>query len=345
MKISIITLGAASLLLLSCAPKSNKSVESVSETQQAPAEPASNVKVMKASYSQVPVDGTYSSSVQAYVTNNIVSQSAGRIRKINVEVGDYVKEGSILAEMDRLQLDQARMKLTNDSTELSRIKGLYEKGGVSRSDYEAMELACKVSRSSYRNLLENTILRSPVSGVVTARNYDAGDMYAMSLPLFTVQQITPVKILVGVSESDYTKVKKGDEAVVNVEAFPGISFKGEVVRIYPTIDVASHTFLVEVLVENTDMVLRPGMYAKVKLVFGVNRSIVLPDAAVLKMQGAGQRYVFVVDENNIARLRNVEVGRLIGSGYEILSGIQEGENVVVSGNIALKSGNSVRIIE
>lgn len=345
MKIRTLTLGVASLLLLSCAPKSNKSLEAVADAQQDSAEQTSNVKITNASYSQVVIEGTYSSSVQAYVSNNIVSQSAGRIRKINVEVGDFVKKGSILAQMDRLQLDQARLKLINDSTELSRIKGLYEKGGVSRSDYESMELAYKVSKSSYKNLLENTILRSPVSGVVTTRNYDEGDMYAMSLPIFTVQQISPVKILVGVSESDYTKVNKGDSAVVNVEALPGRDFKGKVVRIYPTIDALTHTFLAEVLVENADMALRPGMYAKVTLVFGVNRSIVLPDAAVLKMQGAGQRYVFVVDENNIARTRNVEVGRLLSSGYEILSGIKEGEKVIISGNIALKSGSPVRITE
>ena len=84
-----------------------------------------------------------------------------------------------------MQLDQAALRLKNDETELARVKQLLAEGGVSQSDYESLELAFNVSKSSYDNLLENTILRAPVSGVVSARNYDRGDLYSMSQPIYT----------------------------------------------------------------------------------------------------------------------------------------------------------------
>ena len=340
-KISIIALAA--LVLAGCGQKK----DSQSQAQQAAmaAQPkAQTVKVQPAAKQEVKQDGTYSATVQAFAVNNIAPQSGGRIQKINVEVGDYVGKGQILAEMDRVQLDQAKLRLSNAETELGRLKQLYEQGGLAQSDYEAAELNYKVSKSTYDNLVENTILRSPITGVVTARYYDRGDMYGMASPIFTVQQITPVKILVGISEGDYTKVSKGDKVTLSVDALPGKTFSGTIKRIYPTIDPMTHTVNVEVQVPNTDRQLRPGMYAKVNVTFGHNRSIVVPDAAVVRLQGSGQRNVFVV-EDGIAVQKEVSLGRHFDGQYEILSGLEEGEQVVVKGGSALRNGAQVEVIE
>ncbi len=340
-KISIIALAA--LVLAGCGQKK----DSQSQAQQAAlaAQPkAQTVKVQPAAKQEVKQDGTYSATVQAFAVNNIAPQSGGRIQKINVEVGDYVGRGQILAEMDRVQLDQAKLRLSNAETELGRLKQLYEQGGLAQSDYEAAELNYKVSKSTYDNLVENTILRSPITGVVTARYYDRGDMYGMASPIFTVQQITPVKILVGISEGDYTKVSKGDKVTLSVDALPGKTFSGTIKRIYPTIDPMTHTVNVEVQVPNTDRQLRPGMYAKVNVTFGHNRSIVVPDAAVVRLQGSGQRNVFVV-EDGIAVQKEVSLGRHFDGQYEILSGLEEGEQVVVKGGSALRNGAQVEVIE
>ena len=223
-----------------------------------------SVEVVTASKRDVAEESTYSSTVEAYATNNIMPQTGARIRKINVEVGDYVVKGQVLAEMDRLQLDQLELQIQNDEIEYARLKGLYEEGGVSQSDFEAAELGYKVRKTNYQNLLENTILRSPINGYVTARNFDKGDMFSMSAPLFTVQQVIPVKLLVGISENEYTKVKKGDTVSLTVDALPGRSFTGKVNRLYPTINAATHTFNAEVVVQNSDRALRPGMFARVK---------------------------------------------------------------------------------
>ena len=313
-------------------------------TQQAPQEPqVALVSVVAAARENVPQTSLYSSTVPAKVVTNIAPQGAGRIQKLNVEVGDFVAKGQVLAEMDKVQLEQAQLKLRNDETELERVRTLLSQGGISQADFDQLELAFNVSKSSCRNIEENTILRSPVSGVITARNYDRGDMFTMGQPIYTVQQITPVKILVGISETDYTRVKKGDTVSITADALPGKEFSGTVNRLYPTMDPATHTFNVEVTVPNTRRELRPGMYARVTVNFGSTFNIVLPDTAVLKMQGAGTRSVFVVDPEGKAEMRVVTLGRHFDGKYEILSGLEEGEQVVVKGNSALKAGQAVQI--
>lgn len=335
---SILAFSAAALMVMSCGG-AKKKAEAVPIFQNM----VQQVEVQAATVQQVDQNDVYSTTVQAFAVNNIAPQSAGRIQKINVEVGDFVNAGQIVAEMDKVQYEQARLKYVNDSTEFGRLKSLYEEGGLSQSDYDAAEMALKVSRSTLSNLKDNTILRSPITGVVTARNYDRGDMYAMAAPIYTIQQIVPVKLLIAVSESDYSRIKKGDRVSITADAVPGLEFTGNVSRIYPTIDAASHTVNVEVRVPNQDKALRPGMYAKASVSFGVNNSIVIPDMAVTKQQGSGQKIVFVVDNDGIAQQRFVTVGRHFDSRYEILDGIAEGEQVVVKGNSSLRGGEKVEV--
>lgn len=337
MKSKIATI-LALLAAVSCGSNEGKT------EQAAPVAATPNVEVAVAQARAVPQESTYASTVEAYVVNNIMPQQGGRIRKINVEVGDYVSKGQILAEMDRLQLDQLALQIQNDDAEYARIKSLYEEGGLSRSDFEAAELGYKVRKSNYQNVEENTILRSPVTGYVTARNFDVGDMFAMSAPLFTVQQVVPVKLLVGISESEYTKVKKGDTVTLTVDAIPGRTFRGKIDRLYPVIDAATHTFKAEVVVDNQNRVLRPGMYARVTVNFGSRSSVVVPDQALVKQEGTGTRFIFVLQEDGTVKYLPVKTGRHMGTEYEILEGLQDGWKVVVKGQAALRDGVKVNVL-
>ncbi len=316
-----------------------------SKTEQAaPETVVPNVEVALVQVRAVPQESTYASTVEAYAVNNIMPQQGGRIRKINVEVGDYVSKGQVLAEMDRLQLDQLALQIQNDNVEYERLKSLYQEGGVSKSDFEAAELGYKVRKSNYQNVEENTILRSPVTGYVTARNFDVGDMFAMSAPLFTVQQVVPVKLLVGISESEYTKVKKGDAVSLTVDAIPGRTFHGKIERLYPVIDAATHTFKAEVVVPNADRVLRPGMYARVLVNFGSHNSVVVPDRALVKQEGTGTRFIYVLQEDGTVKYLPVKTGRHMGAEYEITEGLQDGWKVVVKGQAALRDGVKVNVL-
>ncbi len=335
-----ITVLAAAALAVSCGNRGGKADVKPQEETKIPL-----VEVYSAAYMTVSHEMVYSSTVQANIVNNISPQTAGRIRKLNVEVGDFVSKGQVLAEIDRMQLEQAELKLKNDERELERCRQLLNEGGLSQSDFDAMELAFKVSKTSYDNLVENTILRSPVSGVITARNYDVGDMYSMSSPVYTVQQITPVKLLVAVSETDYTRISKGDKCVITADALPGESFRGSVVRIYPVMDPSSHTFNVEVQVPNANARLRPGMYARVSLNMGDTESIVIPDAAIVKQQGSGQRTVFVLKDDDTAEVRLVTLGKFFDGQYEVLEGLSEGDRVVSKGQASLRAGVKVEVVK
>lgn len=334
-------LAAALVAAVSCGNGSKK----VAGTTEAAVDMTPVVSVEKVFVREVPQTATYTSTVQSYVKNNIAPQMAGRITKINVEIGDNVKKGQVLAEMDKAQLLQAQLQLANQEVELQRLKALYDAGGISKSDYDAVEMSYNIAKTQVENLVENTILRSPVDGVVTARNYDAGDMFAMSAPIYVVEQIKPVKILVAISESEYTKVKKGDSVEIVADALPEITFYGKIEKIYPTIDPTTRTFNVEVVVANNYSTLRPGMFARVKIDFGANNNVVIPDVAVVKQQGSGERFVYVLNADGTVEYRKIVLGRRMGKEYEVLEGLSDGDKIVTGGQIRLKDGVKVTVNE
>lgn len=343
---SMVIVGAV-VMATACGGNNNQA-----KNEKAVVDTTPTVSVELVTRRDVPQEAVYTTTVQAFAKNNIAPQSVNRIAKINVEVGDYVTKGQQLAKMDQVQLQQAEIQLQqaelqmkNKEVEYQRLKGLYEVGGLSKSDLDAIELAYNVSKTQYENLLENSVLRSPVSGVITARNYDVGDMYAMAAPLFTVEQIVPVKLLVGISESDYSKVKKGDKVEIVADALPGKTFEGKIKKVYPTIDPATRTFTVEVVVNNYKRELRPGMFARVTVTFGVNNSVVIPDVAVVKQQGSGERFVYILNEDGTVNYQKVVLGRRMGAEYEVLEGIADGAKVVTGGQIRLKDGIKVTVSE
>ena len=335
-KLSIITFAAA-LLMTACGQKDKSTATTGQETSKA----APVVSVVTAQAEDVDITNTFTSNIEPFATNNIVSQTAGRIVSINAEVGQKVSKGQILAKMDDVNLAKTRMQYVNDSTELSRLTELYKIGAIAQADYDMAKLALNVTQKTYQNLAENTYLRSPINGVVTARNYDKGDMYSMALPIFVVEQIQPVKMLVNVSESLFTQVHKGMEFDINVDAYPGEIFKGKVNLLYPTVNAATHTFPVELICENKDLRLRPGMFARVTATFGTNHHIVIPDVAVVKQQGSGEHFVYVLKPDNTVKYTLVELGKRMGNRYEIISGINEGDRIVTEGQIRLKDGVNV----
>jgi RND family efflux transporter MFP subunit len=189
-------------------------------------------------------------------------------------------------------------------------------------------------------LKENTTLRSPISGVVTARNYDNGDMTGGN-PIFVVQKINPVKVMVNVSESLYSHIKKGMSVNIEFDALEGQSFVGKVARITPSIDQATRTFEVELVVDNDKEIIKPGMYARTTIKYGKRQNVVVPDLAVVKQLGSGDRFVYIYNTDGTVKYQKVELGRRFDKKYEILSGINEGDQVVVTGQNALKNGVSV----
>ena len=337
-KLTLIALAIASMMT-ACSSKDTSTATTGQDAQKA----APVVSVITAQAEDVDITNTFTSNIEPYATNNIVSQTAGRIVSIRTEVGQKVRKGQLLATMDDVNLAKTRMQYVNDSTELARLTELYNIGAVAQADYDMAKLALNITKKTYYNLAENTYLRSPINGVVTARNYDKGDMYSMTQPIFVVEQIQPVKMLVNVSESLFTEVNKGMEFDISVDAYPNEVFKGTVNLLYPTVSATTHTFPVEVICQNTDERLRPGMFARVTANFGTNHHVVVPDVAVVKQQGSGEHFIYVLNADNTVTYTKVELGRRLGNRYEIVSGIKEGDKIVTEGQVRLKNGVSVTV--
>ena len=293
-----------------------------------------------------PVEQTqeFTATVDADVVNNISPSVVLRIDKILVEVGDQGKAGQLLAEMDRSSLVQSKTQLDNIQLEYDRQLALYEVGGTSKQLLDAQQTQLDVARTAYENLKENTQLISPIDGIVTARNYDNGDMYSAGTPLLTVQNIVPVKLMIHVSEGFYTQVKEGMPVTIRLDVYKDEKFTGKVSLVYPTIDAATRTFPVEIQLDNKDMRVRPGMFARVNINFGTERRVVLPDLAVVKQTGSGDRYVYVYNDGKVDFVK-VELGRRTDSRYEVLSGVPDGARVVVAGQSRLYNGAEVTVVE
>lgn len=290
----------------------------------------------------VPQNKVYTANVEAENINNIAPATPNRIKSINVEVGDRVRKGQVLVELDKANIDQLRINLEQIEREYNRAVQLLQIGAGTQQAVDQLKAQLDAAKSQYDNLLENTVLRSPITGVVTARNYDPGDMTG-SLPVLTVGQLAPVvKVMINVSENDLATLRQGQPVDVTFDAYPGETFSGKVQRIYPTVDTATRTFEVEVRIANATEKLKPGMFARVSIDLGTQQNVVVPDRAVVKQTGSGNKYVYVLKSNTVSYKR-VELGQRLDNAYELLSGIEDGDTVVITGQTRLADGVKVEV--
>ena len=284
----------------------------------------------------------FTATVEAEAKNNIAPNNPVRINKIYVEVGDRVARGQKLVQMDATNLTQLELQIENSKKDFNRIDELYNVGGISKANWDASKMALDLQVASYNTLLENTQLVAPISGIITARNYDNGDMYGAGKPVLVIEQITPVKLLIEVSEQYYTQVKKGLKTDVKLDVFGDEIIKGEISLIHPTLNATTRTFTVEVKIKNNDQRVRPGMFGRVTLNFGQKEGIVIPDVAIQKQIGTNERFAFVI-KNGIAEQRAITIGRQNDKYVEILSGIEDGDEVAITSISRLENGKAVTI--
>jgi len=283
----------------------------------------------------------FTATIDPFQQNNIAPAVPGRIDRIPVDVGAKVSKGTLLAVMDRTQYSQLAAQLANLEADNARLKAVYNAGGISRSQMDQSDTQLSVQREALRNLRENIELRSPINGVVTARNYDAGDLYT-GMPILTVMQMNPLKVKADISETYFPQVKTGQSVDINVDMFPDKKFSGKVSLIYPAIKAQTRTFTVEITIPNNDLTLRPGMFARTTLKFGSRPGVMIEDLAIQKQFGTNEKYVYVAGDGEAVR-RVVTVGRRIGSQVNILSGVESGEEVITSGFTKLSDGTAITV--
>lgn len=324
-----------SLLMVSCT-KGQKE-----EKQE---EKAINVQVEAVSSQELDQIYDFTSTIEPKVKNYISSAGGSRIEKIYVEVGSRVSKGQVLVKMENTNVMTAQAQLDNIELELNRTKALYQSGGTSKQNVDQLQLQYDVAKKNLKNLKENINLVSPISGIVTAKNFDNGDV-AGSQPILQVMQISPVKLKFSINESFYGRVKLGMSVTAKVEVFEDEEFKGKITLISPVIDPNSRSFFVEVEFNNANQKLRPGMFGKAELNLGRANTILVSDKSIVKQVGTNDKYVYVLKNDNTVEYRQVVLGRRMGDKYAILDGLNDGEKVVVSDFNKLKQGAKVKVVK
>ena len=141
-------------------------------------------------------------------------------------------------------------------------------------------------------------------------------------------------------------IEKGDTATIRLDALPGREFQATVRLIYPTVNAATHTFPVELSLTNADEAVRPGMFARATVNFGTEQHVVVPDRAIVKQPGSGERFVYTYDKaSNTVSYVKVELGQRLEDSYELLNGVADGATIVIAGQTKLVDGAEVQVVE
>lgn len=290
----------------------------------------------------VPQTEEYTSEIDPYNENDITPAASGvHIDRILVDVGSRVTKGQLVATLDPTQYNQARVQLQTVKDDYMRLEPVFKAGGISAQALEQAKAALDVQQEVVDNLKKNIELRSPLTGVVTARNYEPGNLFANS-PILHVMQIDRLKVVANISEQFFPAVKLGMPVEVKCDLFPDESFSGKVSLIYPALDSQTRTFTVEVTVPNAKERLRPGMFVRTVFNMGDKSGIMVPDVAIQKQVGSSERYLYVVKEG-VAERRAVKLGRQIDGLVDVLSGVEAGEEVAVTGLSRLSNGAEVEV--
>ena len=309
-------------------------------------------------------------------TVDIVPRVAGRVEAVLVKLGDRVTRGQTVVKIEdraiREQVNQVQANLeVNQATviarendaqvalnNLERARTSFERGLLSQAALEdadsrynsaasqvtvanAQAASTEARLEELTITLQDTNVVSPVDGFVGQRNLDPGAFAGGNTPILSVVDIGVVRMVANLVEKDFSRVQRGAEAVVEVDAFPGEQFRGSVSRVAPIFDPATRTATMEIEVPNPGYRLKPGMYARVRLVTGRNaNALTVPRAAVVDIEG--RRGVYLVADNT-AVFQEVATGMVDTERVEIVSGLEEGTPVVTTGSVAIRDGERIAV--
>ncbi len=300
---------------------------------------AREVKVATARMGDISSYIEFSGKIEAEETVNIAPSISGRIAKLIVDVGSVVKKGDLLAKLDDTQLIHARTQYNNMEKNYKRMQELQKTGAIDGATFDEVETGYKVAKSSYEFMLENTEIKAPINGVITmiykkeSEHYDA----MMDPMLLRMMNLDEVKAKIQVSDADINRIKKGQKVILSISSSDE-EFTGRVSFISPEADMMSGTFNVEIAVQNAGKKLKHNQFTRIRLLYETSENaVIIPQKAVLESE-----FVFIVQEGKAVK-KFVSLGLESEYEIEITEGLQEGETVVILGNIGLSEGDKVEI--
>lgn len=351
---------ALALLLLSAAALSGcNQANGKAKDEKQDAAPAVPVEVAQPKVADMVAVYSGTASIKADRVAFVTPKVSGEIRAVLAEEGDQVKAGQVLARLDgdqlRLEVAQAEANLRKLERDYERNLELQKRGLVSSMAFDNLKYELDAARATYELTalrLSYTSIRSPIAGVVTSRMDTAqvgntvtpvgGVIQQSDMAMFEIIDFNSLVLEINVPEGQLSKLAVGQPAEITADAVPGKVFAGRISLITPRVDAQTATFPVKIEVSDPEGMLRPGMFARVGVVFDRREgAIQVPRSALLDDEGPPA--VFVVEDGK-ARERTLELGLSNGNFVEVLSGVGRDDQVVTVGQGALKDGTEVRVV-
>jgi RND family efflux transporter MFP subunit len=289
------------------------------------------------------------------------AQIPGEVKYYKADVGDIVKKGQLLVQIKpvdyELALEEAESNLLAAEAQLSaagkayeRFKSLLPRKVISRDNFDKVESEYKTARAQAaqakvgvkiaRERLEKTRIKASFSSLVAARHIEVGQMIGTNDPVMTLLDLSRVRVKVFLAEKDFVFLDRHDPVRIMVEAYPERQFNGRIDRIDVSADPATNTFGVEILIDNEDLVLKAGLSARVYLTTKVLSNVILiPQSAVLFREDRAE--VFVVEADQKAQPRVVQLGQTQSDIIQVLAGLKNGDRLIVRGHNYVKPGTKV----
>ena len=328
------------------------------------------VEVMEVKRERIPDALTFTGDLQPEQRATITANVSGLLEHLQVQEGDYVKKGAILAQIEQddyilaLQAAEATMAEAAASLDLAkkdheRFSQLIGKGVIAQQQYDQVKVSYQLAQARYQSAqaalkhaqkqLADTLIKAPFKGFITARLKDEGERIRGGLPgaeasVLQMENISLVRAIGFLPEREINAVTIGMDADVKVDALPDMSFTGKVSVVNPRIDPVTRTFMVKVEIPNEDFVLKGNMFARVTIVKGYREALTIPREAVLREEGVWVYHCFVV-EGGTAQRRVIKPVFTSFAYAEIEEGLTEKEQIVIKGQHLLRGGEALEIVQ
>jgi len=354
------------LILSGCGPKDRNSEAEDTENETATVELDAQNEIFYVKSERVAIK-TFSDDLllpgkaEPIQTVVIASKTSGDVESAPYDIGDTVEEGTLLLTLDdqdhkisssqaSLGLTQAEITLKTAKDNLAKNKLLYENGAISQTQLEAFENAYKNANIGYKTAknnfesatinLNNTTIESPITGIISSKDFAIGENISPGKPVYTVVNIDQVNVIVGVPEQYILGLKEGQEVVLTAQ-YGANTWSGKIINISPVMDDRGHTYTTKILVNNEDHSLRAGMSVEVEVLVSQSTKSLGFNKLGLILKG-DRPYVYINDKG-FARLKPVEIGASSDDYYQIIDGLTLDDEVITEGSGMLEDGDVIEI--
>ena len=342
----MLSIAAVMTVLISCSDSKAETtkVESIAQIQQREGRPVVVEKVKKTNLEKW---SDYTGDLEGTEQVTVFSMLGDDLKDVNVAIGDIVKKDEVVAEFSTdnvaAKYKQAKIGMETVEKTYNRMKSVYEAGGFSKQKLDEVEAQYKVAVENFNATSKLIKIKTPISGVIVDVFVDKGERVGPKTPICKVAKISELKTTIYIDESEIINFSKGQYVDVRWDAYKNKKFNGRVNKISLSADPKKRGFAVEILVDNSKMLLKPGIFADIN-VRTTNKSDIIKIPRTAIMKNDERKYIFV-SKNNIAERKEVTTGLESGNFVEIISGLNVDENLIIDGQSLLNDKAKIKIIE